>query len=205
MKCRACRELFEDYVDAMLEAGEARAVEAHLAGCDSCSLHYRHSGYVIKTLEGMARKTAPSGFSKLVMVAIATEDISKAPRLEAAISDARDMKAASWLWAAAVIAALALFGLLIVVGGPVVKTATWLESLGTLTSSFAYVVEAGIEMTMSATSILAHWWRILQTVIDAAVAGRGVTIQAFVNIVLLVIVFAYASRRWSFKGLSGLI
>ena len=61
MKCAEVRQLLSEYADRALDAKTTRALEAHLARCDSCRLHLDELRRVIAELKDLPLHTAPVG------------------------------------------------------------------------------------------------------------------------------------------------
>lgn len=69
MNCKELRHRLNDYLDASLDAGSIRDVEAHLASCPSCSDHLRVERLLRERLHELPVPPPPRGFSERVLAA----------------------------------------------------------------------------------------------------------------------------------------
>lgn len=67
MNCNELRQRLDDYLDASLEAGAVRDVEAHLSTCPSCSEHVRVERLLRERLHELPAPPPPRGFSRRVL------------------------------------------------------------------------------------------------------------------------------------------
>lgn len=70
MLCYSARKRISSLIDGELKPGEAKQLEAHLAGCPNCAAIFDEMAGARSLFAGFERFPAPHGFSTRVMAAI---------------------------------------------------------------------------------------------------------------------------------------
>ena len=79
MRCARIEPLVEGYVDGVLDAAQALAVEAHAQGCTRCASRIAAARLLVERLANEPAVRAPRGFTDRVMNAVYREALAGRP------------------------------------------------------------------------------------------------------------------------------